>query len=102
MKIMEAAKLLEQVFVECSDGKAYFGGDNIRYLEIALGGFLGWIKFYETLHNYKVFDEIITLRLVEWEKKMRVHEAVRKALPTDDALLKHYTLVQRIRPWRIG
>ncbi|KAI3729110.1 hypothetical protein L6452_17759 [Arctium lappa] len=99
-QIREVAKLMEQVFVECSDGKAYFGGDNIGYLDIALGCFLGWITFSETLNNYKVFDETISPRLVEWAKKMRLHEAVKKARPTDDALLKHYTMIQYIKPPR--
>ncbi|KVH96102.1 Glutathione S-transferase/chloride channel, C-terminal [Cynara cardunculus var. scolymus] len=100
IQIREAAKLLERVFVECSDGKAYFGGDNIGYLDIALGCFLGWITFSETLNNYKVFDETISPRLVEWAKKMRSHEAVKNALPSHDALLKHYSMIQYIKPPR--
>ncbi|KAJ9549050.1 hypothetical protein OSB04_021593 [Centaurea solstitialis] len=82
VKIRETAKMLEQVFVEyCSDGKAYFGGDDIGYLDIALGCFLGWVTFHQTLNNFKVFDDTITPSLVEWAKTIRVHEAISKSTP---------------------
>ncbi|KAL0364110.1 UNVERIFIED_CONTAM: Glutathione S-transferase U17 [Sesamum angustifolium] len=43
-KVNEDFALLEEAFVKCSKGKAFFGGDGVGYLDIALGCYLGWVK----------------------------------------------------------
>ncbi|XP_059658509.1 glutathione S-transferase U17-like [Cornus florida] len=39
--------LLEEAFVKCSEGKAFFGGDNIGYLDITFGCSLPWLRMTE-------------------------------------------------------
>ncbi|XP_074343114.1 glutathione S-transferase U17-like [Apium graveolens] len=46
-RLEEAISALEVVFLKCSKGKAYFGGDDIGFIDIALGSCLQWIKTVE-------------------------------------------------------
>lgn len=57
-KLKEALMPLEEAFVKCSKGKAFFGGDNIGYLDIALGCILGWIKAIKIVLGEEIFDEM--------------------------------------------
>ncbi|KAI3760742.1 hypothetical protein L1987_51141 [Smallanthus sonchifolius] len=48
-QIIEASELLEDAFVKFSNGKVYFSGDNVEYLDVVLGCNLGWINFTENI-----------------------------------------------------
>ncbi|XP_076916048.1 glutathione S-transferase U16-like [Bidens hawaiensis] len=64
--IIERFVMLEEAFVKLSKGKAYFGGDDIGYLDIVIGSFLGWFKFNETIFGLKMIDEARTPKLTKW------------------------------------
>ena len=68
-QVVEGLVLLEDAFVKCSKGKAFFGGDTIGYLDIALGCYLGWIRVTEKMNNRKLLDEAKTPNLVTWADK---------------------------------
>ncbi|PHT34048.1 Glutathione S-transferase U17 [Capsicum baccatum] len=53
--VVKGLVLLEEVFKNCSKGK-FFGGEKIRYLDIALGCFLGWMRVTEKMNNVKLLD----------------------------------------------
>ena len=59
------------------NGKAYFGGDDIGYLDVVLGCFLGWTKFLGKLNEFKVFDEVRTPKLAEWIERILAHKAIK-------------------------
>uniref|UniRef100_A0A0D9XLS0 glutathione transferase n=1 Tax=Leersia perrieri TaxID=77586 RepID=A0A0D9XLS0_9ORYZ len=91
---------LEEAFVKCSQGKNYFGGDNIGYLDIALGGLFGWIKAVEKLAGVKLFEEAKVPNLISWADRFRVHPAVMDVLVDADILvdltLKYITLFKAL------
>ncbi|KAI7994995.1 Glutathione S-transferase U17 [Camellia lanceoleosa] len=80
-RVVEGLVLLEEAFVKCSKGKAFFGGDSIGYLDIALGCFARWLRFAEKTHDLKLLDETKTPNLVGWADRFLSNEAVKDVVP---------------------
>ncbi|GAB2280351.1 Glutathione S-transferase U17 [Dionaea muscipula] len=82
--------LLEEAFLKSSagEGKPFFGGDEIGYLDIALGSFLSWFKVTEKSFNVKLLEEAATPRLVSWADSFYKHRAVKDELPDTDKLFE--------------
>ena len=85
-QVVEGLVLLEDAFVKCSKGKAFFGGDTIGYLDIALGCYLGWIRVTEKMNNRKLLDEAKTPNLVTWAEKFCSDCSVKDVMPETDKL----------------
>ncbi|KAI3714243.1 hypothetical protein L1987_72840 [Smallanthus sonchifolius] len=97
--LVQGSVMLEEAFVKFSKGKAFFGGDDIGYLDIVVGGFLGWIKFYEVVFNFKVIEEARNPRLAEWGKSMWSHEVARSVIPSHEIHMKFLNmLIGRLPP----
>ncbi|XP_016443767.1 glutathione S-transferase U17-like [Nicotiana tabacum] len=79
-KLKEALMPLEEAFVKCSKGKAFFGGDNIGYLDIALGCILGWIKTIRLILGVEIFDVAKTPGLVGWADRFLAEKTVKDAI----------------------
>ncbi|CAM8881745.1 unnamed protein product [Rhodiola kirilowii] len=87
-QVYEGLKLLEGAFEQCSKGKAFFGGDKVGYLDIALGCFLGWIRVTEAMNNVKVLDEEKTPGLAKWAERFVADEAVKDVMPETEKLIE--------------
>uniref|UniRef100_A0A0E0MA02 glutathione transferase n=1 Tax=Oryza punctata TaxID=4537 RepID=A0A0E0MA02_ORYPU len=83
-----ALQRLEEAFVKCSQGKEYFGGDNIGYLDIALGSFLGWIKAVEKIAGVELLNETKFPILAVWADRFCAHPAVVGVVPDADKLVE--------------
>nr|GFB56911.1 glutathione S-transferase U17-like [Tanacetum cinerariifolium] len=99
-QIIEKSQLLEDAFVKLSNGKPYFGGDDVGYLDVVLGCFLAWTKFVEKHNDMKVFDEVRTPKLLEWVKRIWSHEAFKINVPSNEALVSFYMMLQTHKPPR--
>ncbi|CAI9092768.1 OLC1v1028098C1 [Oldenlandia corymbosa var. corymbosa] len=86
-KMSEGLVLLENAFVKCSNGKGYFGGDTLGYIDIALGCYLGWLKAIQIEFDLKLMDESKTPVLAKWAERFKNHEAVKGTLPETEELL---------------
>ncbi|AAD32886.1 F14N23.24 [Arabidopsis thaliana] len=62
-------------------GKPFFNGDHIGYLDIALGSFLGWWRVVELDANHKFLDETKTPSLVKWAERFCDDPAVKPIMP---------------------
>lgn len=80
-QVSNALQHLESAFVKCSQGKSYFSGDNIGFLDIVLGSHLGWLKAVEAIAGVKVLDESKFPELTAWADRFYAHHAVRDAMP---------------------
>ncbi|KAF7119649.1 hypothetical protein RHSIM_Rhsim13G0148800 [Rhododendron simsii] len=78
--------LLDDACVKCSKGKAFFGGDQIGYLDIALGCFLGWVRVTEKTSHLKLLDESKTPHLVKWADSFSADASVKDVMPETDKL----------------
>ncbi|CAI8587779.1 unnamed protein product [Vicia faba] len=79
---------LEDVINKCSKGNHFFGGDNIGFIDIALGCYLSWMRVKEKVTG-KMFDEAKTPALVKWAEAFAAHPAVKGILPETDKLLEY-------------
>ncbi|GAB4839914.1 Glutathione S-transferase [Ancistrocladus abbreviatus] len=86
--VREALALLEEAFVKISKGKPFFGGDEIGYIDIAFGGFLGWVGVREKNFNVKFLDEAKVPHLVGWVKRFCAHPAVKDIMQNPDDLIE--------------
>ncbi|CAN6319424.1 unnamed protein product [Urochloa humidicola] len=90
-QVSTALQHLEEAFVKCSQGKSYFGGDNIGFLDIVLGSHLGWLKAAEEIAGVKVLDESKFPELTAWADRFYAHHAVRDVMPETDRLVQFNT-----------
>lgn len=86
----EGFVLLEEAFGKCSKGKAFFGGDQIGLIDIALGCYLGWWKVIEKRRGVKLMDEAKTPGLVKWAERFCADDAVKGVMPETEKLVEFF------------
>ncbi|KAK4429932.1 Glutathione S-transferase U17 [Sesamum alatum] len=96
-KVFEGFALLEEVFVKFSKGKAFFGGDNVGYLDIALGCFLGWVKVAEIIGGGKLLDESRFPGLAAWAERFLSHDVAKDIVRDAPTILEFFGKVQAAR-----
>ncbi|XP_010543978.1 PREDICTED: glutathione S-transferase U17 [Tarenaya hassleriana] len=82
----EGTGLVEKAFVECSRGKPFFNGDNVGYLDIAVGSFLGWLRVTELMSGHKLLNETNTPSLTKWAERFCNDSAVKPVMPETEKL----------------
>ncbi|XP_065861668.1 probable glutathione S-transferase [Euphorbia lathyris] len=87
-ELIEALKLIEGELGE----KAYFGGENIGYMDVVLVPYYSWFYAYETFGNFSIESECP--KLIAWAKRCMEKESVSKSLPDSH---KVYEFVQVLR-----
>ncbi|WCJ21768.1 Glutathione S-transferase family protein [Euphorbia peplus] len=87
-EITQGLVLLEEALVKSSKGKTFFGGDEIGYLDIALGSFFGWFRATEKMSQTQLLDEAITPHLFKWADDFSSHPAVKDVMPETDKLIE--------------
>ncbi|XP_064991412.1 glutathione S-transferase U17-like [Musa acuminata AAA Group] len=85
-QVIAGLKLLDEVFGRLSKGNGFFGGDDIGYVDIALGCFLGWLKVMEKTSGVKFIDEEKMPLLARWAERFCAHEAVKAVMPEPERL----------------
>ncbi|KQK17484.1 probable glutathione S-transferase GSTU6 [Brachypodium distachyon] len=78
-----ALETMEGAFEECSKGKAFFGGDGPGFVDLALGGFVAWIRAYQKVAGADcgllVADR--TPLLAAWADRFAALDAARAVVP---------------------
>lgn len=87
-QVSTALQHLEEAFVKCSQGKRYFGGDNIGFLDLVLGSHLGWFKAAEKMTGIKFLDEAKYPEITAWADRFCAHHAVKDVMPETDRLVE--------------
>ncbi|KAL4346761.1 hypothetical protein GQ457_17G006010 [Hibiscus cannabinus] len=85
-EVLEGVVVLEEAFIKLSKGKAFFGGDNVGYVDLAAGSLLAWIKVIEKFTDTKLLSEDKTPSLVTWADCFSSHAAVKDVFPDTDKL----------------
>jgi glutathione S-transferase len=73
------------------EGKRFFGGDAIGYLDIVLGGIAHWMEMFEEITGVPLLPEEEHQALRRWAREYTADEIVRQCLPDRDRLLAALT-----------
>lgn len=82
-RIITALGTLEGAFKDCSRGGDYFGGDGIGFVDVVLGGYLGWFGAIDRIIGRKLIDPARTPLLAAWEERFRTTEVAKGIVPDD-------------------
>ncbi|XP_062201767.1 probable glutathione S-transferase GSTU6 [Phragmites australis] len=89
-----ALETLEGAFKECSGGKGFFAGDAPGYVDVALGGFIGWMRAYRKMAGVDLLDASRTPLLAAWAERFAALEAARAAIPDVDRIAEFAKAMQ--------
>ncbi|VAH83896.1 hypothetical protein VPH35_054900 [Triticum aestivum] len=76
---LAAVRPLEDAFAECSGVKAFFAGDSVGYLDLALGCHLFWFEALREMFDVMIIDAGRTPRLAAWAGRFAETETAKKA-----------------------
>nr|CAD1835366.1 unnamed protein product [Ananas comosus var. bracteatus] len=85
--------LLEEAYEKSFKGKPFFGGDNVGYLDIALGSFLGWMKTIEKISGLKLIDGAKFPLLATWAERIGSVATVKEHIPKTDKMIEYCSKV---------
>jgi len=91
---VEGLVVLEEAYGKCSKGKDFFGGDQIGFIDIALGCFLAWLRVTEKLTGTKLLSEETTPGLFKWAEKFCADGAVKGVMPETEKLAEFAKVLQ--------
>ncbi|KAK1423917.1 hypothetical protein QVD17_19228 [Tagetes erecta] len=97
-EMIKATQLLEEAFIKSSNGKSYFGGDQVGYLDVVLGCFVSWTKHVDELYDFNTFDEGKTPQLAKWAKNISSHEGLKCVAPGKEILTKLFMVLNLVKP----
>ncbi|RCV25836.1 hypothetical protein SETIT_5G197700v2 [Setaria italica] len=80
----DEAEAAEQAFAGCSEGRHFFTGDDVGFLDIVVG----WFRAAEKITGQPVLDETRTPRLAAWVAWFCAHEAVGDVMPDTGRLVE--------------
>ncbi|KAG6488699.1 hypothetical protein ZIOFF_049948 [Zingiber officinale] len=90
-RVMGAMETLSwTAFTECGKVKGFFGGDDVGYLDIALGSFLRSIMALEKGKSVKLLDAEELPPVGGWAARFLAEESVKGLVPDGDEHLKNY------------
>ncbi|CAL4923454.1 unnamed protein product [Urochloa decumbens] len=89
-----AVETLEGALRDCAKGKPFFGGDSVGYVDVVLGGLLGWVRAHEELKGVSSFDTERTPLLAAWADRFWSLEAVEPVMPEVSRLVEFGKMLQ--------
>jgi len=85
---------LEGALRDCGKGKPFFGGDSAGYVDVVLGGLLGWVRAHVELQGVNSLDPDRTLLLAAWAERFWSLEAVEPVMPDVSKLVEFGKMLQ--------
>ncbi|KAK7359186.1 hypothetical protein VNO77_01135 [Canavalia gladiata] len=87
--LKEAAEIMEKIEEEIK-GKKFFGGNNIGYLDIALGWIAYLIPVWEEVGSMQIIDPLKYPATTAWIPNFLSHPVIKDTLPPRDKMLVYY------------
>ncbi|KAG0473216.1 hypothetical protein HPP92_015073 [Vanilla planifolia] len=92
-QLFAGLQLLDEALGKISNGKSFFGGDAVGFLDIAFGSYLGWLKALEKVEGIKLLDESRFPRLAKWAERFCSAKAATDVIPEPDELVEFVKLL---------
>uniref|UniRef100_A0ACD5WMP3 Uncharacterized protein n=1 Tax=Avena sativa TaxID=4498 RepID=A0ACD5WMP3_AVESA len=87
----EAKANLTLIEGQLPEGKKFFGGDTISFLDIAVSGIAYWMGVFEEIAGVRLMTEEEHPALCRWAREYTADETARECLPDRDRLLAALT-----------
>ncbi|XP_037410294.1 glutathione transferase GST 23-like [Triticum dicoccoides] len=87
----EAAKNLKLLEGQLPEGKRFFGGDTIGFLDIAMGGIAHWLGVFEEMAGVRLLTEEDHPLLCKWARDYKADDIVRQCLSERGRVLAELT-----------
>jgi len=88
-KAMETLAGIGLVEATLADGRAFFGGDSIGYLDIVLGSCLFWFEALRMMHGVEIIDSGRTPVLAAWAERFGESAESKGVVPGADEAVKY-------------
>ena len=92
--VLAALQMLEGAFGGCPKGKPFFAGDAPGYVDVVLGGYLGWMRAYEVVAGVNLLDAGRTPLLVAWAERLAALDAAKWVIPEVDQIVQFAKVLQ--------
>jgi glutathione S-transferase len=91
---LAAVDVLEGGLKACSNGGSFFGGDNVGYVDIVLGGAVPWVHAAEALSGERLFDAGKVPLLAAWLERFGALNETMAVMPDVERLVEHAKMKQ--------
>jgi len=82
-------------FAERSGGKGFFAGDAPGYLDVALGGFIGWLRAWDIITGgIKLLDAGRVPLLAAWAERFAALDAAKGVIPDPEPIAEFAKVLQ--------
>jgi glutathione S-transferase len=80
---------IEEAFAKCSEGKAFFGGDTIGYLDIVLGSCLFWFEAVRRMYGVEIISASKFPLLAAWAERFGESAEANEVVPEVDETVQY-------------
>ena len=82
---------LEVALAECSNGKPFFAGDHVGYLDIVVGCHLFWLEAFSRMFGVPLIDAAKTPLFAAWAERFGEAEvAAKEVVPDADKVVEYF------------
>ncbi|CAJ2677347.1 unnamed protein product [Trifolium pratense] len=88
-KVLKETREVMEKLEEEIKGKKFFGGDNIGYLDLALGWITCWLPVWEEIGSLQVLDPLKCPNISSWKTNFLSHPMIKDNLPPRDEMIAY-------------
>lgn len=81
---------LEVALAECSNGKPFFAGNYVGYLDIVVGCHLFWLEAFSRMFGVALLDAAKTPLFAAWAGRFKEVEAAKEVVPDADKVVEYF------------
>ncbi|KEH20685.1 putative glutathione transferase [Medicago truncatula] len=89
-KALKVAREAIEKIEEEIKGKKFFGGDNIGYLDLALGWISYWLPVFEEVGSMQIIDPLKCSAITAWMTNFLNQPVINDSLPPRDKMLVYF------------
>ncbi|CAM0956163.1 unnamed protein product [Alopecurus aequalis] len=88
-KVNDTVAVIGQLEAVLPNGKAFFAGDSVGYLDIVVGCHLSWLEAFSKMYGVVLIDATKTPLFAAWAERFGRTEAAKGVVPDTDILAEY-------------